>query len=231
MRVTVTQELRDFLKKHGESSLCNSEKIDVDTLIKIYSKVLHRSNGSDIPTLQELLIDSKRDFDDNSNLNSNSNASIFEILRKRSEERKYQYSIKNLSQAKYTNTTSSVPDIFGVCYSRDVFMSLNAIIGLILTFIGGFYAPVYMGLFDLNTRIFIGIGCSIICLIAEVSLFMIYDVKRNMKISKKIREDPVYRFLEKSRKAYLNKRGKTEKLNHNVKHQSRNKKGKKTKRD
>ncbi|KAH8740326.1 hypothetical protein FG386_002838 [Cryptosporidium ryanae] len=239
MRVTVTQELNDFLKKHGESSLCNLKKIDVDTLIKVYSKVLNKINDnvsgktekvneSYIPTLQELLMNSKRDFDD-SNKKNNSNISIMEILRKRSEERKYQCSIKNLSQAKYTTNTSSVPDIFGVHYSRDVFMSLNAIIGLILTFIGGFYAPVYMGLSDLNTRIFIGVGCSITCLVAEVSLFMIYDVKRNMKVSKKMKEDPIYNFLEKNKGIDADKRNRAKKLDNNVKSQTRNKKGKKFK--
>lgn len=210
MKVSVTPELKDFFSRHGNKSLKDSERIDVDTLYRAYSKIAkeyscnNKENGNDkgnvnvLPSLQELLLNSKKEVDlDQKGYNSNTqeNLSIMEILRKRSEERKYQSSIKNLSQAKYTKASNNVPDAFGVHYSRDILMSINALIGLVLTFIGGFYAPLYMGLEDLHPRIFIGIGCSIVCLIAEVSLFMIYDIKRNIKVSKVLRDDPVYKYL------------------------------------
>ncbi|KAH8584817.1 endoplasmic reticulum-based factor for assembly of V-ATPase [Cryptosporidium sp. chipmunk genotype I] len=209
MKVSVTPELKDFFSKYGDKSFKNSENIDVDTLYKAYSKIvkdynsINKENENDgknfdaIPSLQELLLNSKKeiDLDQNQRTLAQKNLSIMEILRKRSEERKYQSSIKNLSQAKYTKISNNVPDAFGVHYSRDVLMSMNALIGLILTFIGGFYAPLYMGLEDINSRIFIGIGCSILCLIAEVGLFMIYDIKRNIKVSKFMKEDLVYKYL------------------------------------
>lgn len=209
MKVSVTPELKDFFSRHGDKSLKDSEKIDVDALYRAYSKIAkeytsNKENGSskenvdDFPSLQELLLNSKKEVDldqMNTDNNTQQNLSIMEILRKRSEERKYQSSIKNLSQAKYTKASNNVPDAFGVHYSRDVLMSMNALIGLVLTFIGGFYAPLYMGLDDMHTRIFVGIGCSIVCLIAEVSLFMIYDLKRNIKVSKVLRDDPVYKYL------------------------------------
>ncbi|OII74761.1 uncharacterized protein cubi_00314 [Cryptosporidium ubiquitum] len=210
MKVSVTPELKDFFSKHGNKSFKNSENIDVDTLYKAYSKIVKEYNSNNkenederknldaIPSLQELLLNSKKEIDSEQsqrNNNAQKNLSIIEILRKRSEERKYQSSIKNLSQAKYVKTSNNVPDAFGVHYSRDILMSMNALIGLILTFIGGFYAPLYMGLEDINTRIFIGVGCSIICLIAEVGLLIIYDIKRNMKVSKVMKEDPVYKYL------------------------------------
>ncbi|KAJ1607145.1 hypothetical protein OJ253_2487 [Cryptosporidium canis] len=210
MKVSITPELKDFFLRYGDQSFEDSENIDVDTLYRAYSKIAkeygssnkengsNRENVSTIPSLQELLLNSRKevDPDQKSSHQTQKNLSIMEILRKRSEERKYQSSIKKLSQAKYSKSSKDVPDAFGVHYSRDVLMSMNALIGLVLTFIGGFYAPLYMGLEDLNSRIFIGIGCSIVCLIAEVGLFMIYDLKRNMKVSKVIKEDPVYRYLK-----------------------------------
>lgn len=255
MKVSVTSELKDFFSKHGNDSLKNSENIDVDTLYKAYSKIVEEYNFNNkenenekknfqaIPSLQELLLNSKKEIDSSQNQRNNTaqkNLSIIEILRKRSEERKYQSSIKNLSQAKYTKTSNNVPDAFGVNYSRDILMSMNALIGLILTFIGGFYAPLYMGLEDLNIRIFIGVGCSIICLIAEVGLLMIYDIKRNMKVSKVMKEDPVYKYLNSKERSktpniykptITNNKTNINKQNSKNKTSTKSKKGKKYKTD
>ncbi|KAF7457621.1 Endoplasmic reticulum-based factor for assembly of V-ATPase [Cryptosporidium felis] len=241
MKVSITPELKEFFLKFGENSFNDSENIDVDSLYKAYSKVVkeyhsaNKENGGnlenrgELPSLQELLLKSKKEAEYSKKLTPNDQKlSIIEILRKRSEERRYQSSIKNLSQAKYTRTANNVPDAFGVHYSRDILMSMNALIGLVLTFIGGFYAPLYMGLEDFNTRIFIGIGCSILCLIAEVGLLIIYDLKRNMKISKIAKKDPILNYLNNKEKGLSsniyknqrNARAKTPRLKKGKKHKA-----------
>ncbi|EEA07924.1 uncharacterized protein CMU_030000 [Cryptosporidium muris RN66] len=192
MEVTVTRRLKNFLTDI-DSAYKDLETIDIDILYKIYTETSFNidPNKNDILSLQELLLDSKKSLIKSDRVIEN--FSLMEILRRRSEERRYQKSISNIPQ--YKNSINIVPDIFGKSYSKDVIWSINALIGLILTFLGGFFAPLFFGIIDITTRTFVGFGCSILCLIAEIALFMLYDIKRNQKIAKNKQNDPILKFL------------------------------------
>ncbi|OII71096.1 hypothetical protein cand_026540 [Cryptosporidium andersoni] len=192
MKVTVTRRLKEFLTDI-DSAYKDLETIDIDLLYKIYTETSFNidPNKNDILSLQELLLDSKKSLIKSDRVIEN--FSLMEILRRRSEERHYQKSISNIPQ--YKNSIDIVPDIFGKSYSKDVIWSINALIGLILTFFGGFFAPLFFGIIDITTRTFVGFGCSILCLIAEITLFMLYDIKRNQKIAKNKQNDPILKFL------------------------------------
>eukprot|EP00920_Eleutheroschizon_duboscqi_P014363 GHVT01033352.1.p1 GENE.GHVT01033352.1~~GHVT01033352.1.p1 ORF type:complete len:278 (+),score=48.81 GHVT01033352.1:79-912(+) len=59
-----------------------------------------------------------------------------------------------------------------------VSIGVNALVGLFLTFAGGFWAAEYAGVQTLSTRLLVGLVMSFVCLLVEVFLLILHDERQ-----------------------------------------------------
>jgi len=104
--------------------------------------------------------------------------SELEKLRLHAEERRYQKSIHQVTTTNKDDTQDNVAN-----YKRSLAIGINSLIGIFLTFLGGYWGAEYCGITKDITRLLIGLTLSFSCLLIEVILFILHDESQRRGLS------------------------------------------------
>eukprot|EP01068_Selenidium_serpulae_P008272 Selendium_serpulae@DN4942_c0_g1_i1.p1 len=163
--VTVTPPMRDYLSRHPEKCktfrICpEAATVDLDTFCKMADT---ESTGDERP--HDLLKDS-------SVVNR---AIVRTVTPARSEMEELRLRAAGQEDV-YEN------------YKHSIMMAVNSLLGLFLMFFAGYWFCEYNGVTNLRTKVFAGLTCTLVMLLIEVILFVLYDEKVRMKAAKKEKE-------------------------------------------
>ncbi|KAL8426094.1 hypothetical protein ACSSS7_008259 [Eimeria intestinalis] len=157
--IEVTPKIRKFLEAHvppkRRKAMNVQDRIDLDVLQDLVQAANKKKPHSRI-NMADLVEDSQvveRIEPPKVSLDA---LSFSERLRLMAEERRHQAAVRSL-------------------------MGVNALLGLFLTFLGGYWAAFYCGLESFQTRVVVGLVCSVVCLIVEVLLFVIHDERQRVR--------------------------------------------------
>lgn len=179
--IEVTPRIRTFLETRvapeTRKELMVSDRIDLDVLQRLVIAANKKEDGPKV-NMAELVEASQvveRIEGPKFCLNK---LSFSERLRLEAEERRHQAAVRSL-----WGERSDRQDCFADI-NKSLAMGVNALLGIFLTFLGGYWAALYCGVGSFQTRVVIGLVCSICCLIVEVLLFVIHDERQRLRAKK-----------------------------------------------
>eukprot|EP00922_Rhytidocystis_sp_ex-Travisia-forbesii_P058138 GHVS01085990.1.p1 GENE.GHVS01085990.1~~GHVS01085990.1.p1 ORF type:complete len:246 (+),score=46.93 GHVS01085990.1:148-885(+) len=155
--------------------------VDVDVLMQLV-KLYNKCASAQKPVAVSSLLSSK-DAQIIARRPSRSNEAMaegIEGVRVKAGERRYQRAIRGcLPKAK-------TRDDYMADYQASVSMGINALLGLFLTFLAGYWGVKYCYKYvRLQHQLVAGLIFSLICLVVEVCLFILYDHRSGTKRDKK----------------------------------------------
>ncbi|EPR57273.1 endoplasmic reticulum-based factor for assembly of V-ATPase [Toxoplasma gondii GAB2-2007-GAL-DOM2] len=170
--IEVTPEIRSFLEKTGADTAREFKTrtaIDLDRLMELVTKYnenrpkgLAQVRVSDL--VEKSYIVGKVSPTPAVNVDDLPASERFRLL---SEERKYRATVRKLFGTKEE-------DVFAN-YTQSMALGVNALMGLFLMFLAGYWMAEYSGVRDFTTKVIVGVICSFGCLLVEVGLLLIHD--------------------------------------------------------
>ncbi|XP_022588095.2 uncharacterized protein LOC34621444, partial [Cyclospora cayetanensis] len=183
--IEVTPKIREFLEnlasRKKQRCIIAQDRIDLDVL----QRLVKEWNSETAKNCQNVCM---ADLVEGSHVVERIEAppvhleslSFKERTRLLADERRHQAAVRSLWGEKGGHQ-DSFADL-----NKSLAMGVNALLGLFLTFLGGYWAALYSGVETFQTRVVVGLVCSIVCLVVEVLLFAIHDERQRLKAQKKL---------------------------------------------
>eukprot|EP00920_Eleutheroschizon_duboscqi_P014361 GHVT01033349.1.p1 GENE.GHVT01033349.1~~GHVT01033349.1.p1 ORF type:complete len:339 (+),score=77.32 GHVT01033349.1:1720-2736(+) len=193
MWVEVTPRIRNFLQQAEPAKtpqapdakqLKQHQAVDFDVLTRMVS--LHnKAVGPGEAVRLHQLMEGSAVLGREPARSSLGSLSELEQLRAQAQERKYQRSVSALLPSRKRGggpagagaAGQPTGDVFND-YRKSLAIGVNALVGLFLTFAGGFWAAEYAGVQTLSTRLLVGLVMSFVCLLVEVFLLILHDERQ-----------------------------------------------------
>ncbi|PFH36861.1 hypothetical protein BESB_050530 [Besnoitia besnoiti] len=179
--IEITAEIREFLDKMGPSiagEYTTRTAIDLDRLMELVTKYnKNRAKAAHVRVsdlVEKSYIVGKAPPPAAVDVDALPASERFRLL---SEERKYRATVKKLF-----GTTEE--DVFAN-YTQSMALGVNALIGIFLMFLAGYWVAEYSGVRDFTTKVIVGVICSFGCLILEVALLLLHDYVLQRKQKRK----------------------------------------------
>ncbi|KAL8272957.1 hypothetical protein Esti_003125 [Eimeria stiedai] len=190
--IEVTPRIRKFLETHvppkRRKAMNIQDRIDLDALQDMV-QVANKKKPHPKINMADLVEDSQVVESIKPPKVSLDSLSFSERLRLMAEERRHQAAVRSLwKQAPDRQDTFA--DL-----NKSLAMGVNALLGLFLTFLGGYWAALYCGLENFQSRVVVGLVCSVVCLIVEVVLFVIHDERQRVRAKRGLVLGPSLRAL------------------------------------